>query len=68
MTSREAIAQILEHLPEDRVSQLLDYARHLSSTAEASAWQEWGRRQLAKAYHDDEPEYTEADLLRGPRA
>jgi hypothetical protein len=31
---------------------------------ERSAWVEFGARNLARAYGDDEPEYTTADLKR----
>ena len=30
------------------------------------AWSQFGRTQLAKAYGDDEPEYTEADIKPEP--
>lgn len=64
MNAREAISQIACELPDDRVEQLLDYARYLSSRDERAGWQEFGKAQLAKAYGDDEPEYTEADLRK----
>ncbi|MDA1053396.1 MAG: hypothetical protein O3C40_23355 [Planctomycetota bacterium] len=62
MNAREAISQIACDLPDDRVEQLLDYARYLSSRDERFGWQVFGKLQLAKAYGDDEPEYTAADL------
>jgi len=64
MTAQESLAQILEELPDDRQAQLLDYARYLRLEAERQVWQEFGRAQLARAYGDDEPEYTEADLRK----
>lgn len=64
MNARETIAEIARALPDDRVGQLLDYARYLSWRDEYTAWQEFGKLQLAKAYGDDEPEYTSADLQR----
>jgi len=64
MTAQESLAQILEELPDDQQSQLLDYARYLRFEAERQAWQQFGRTQLARAYGDDEPEYTEADLRK----
>ena len=65
MTSRDKFVEILEELPDDRVDQLLDYARFLTWQEEARSWREFGRRQFAKAYSDDEPEYTEAALVAG---
>jgi hypothetical protein len=64
MTAQESLAPILEELPDDRQSQLLAYARYLRLEAERQTWQEFGRAQLARAYGDDEPEYTEADLRK----
>ena len=62
MTTREALDVVLQELPEDRLSQLLDFARFLSVRDEGVAWQQSGRRQLAKAYGPDEPEYTLDDV------
>ena len=64
MNAREAISQIAGELPDDRVEQLLDYARYLSLRDERSTWQEFGKLQFAKVYGDDEPDHTEADLQR----
>jgi hypothetical protein len=55
----------LENFPEDRLRQVLDYARFLSWAEEREEWQHFGRLQLARAYGTDEPEYTEADLKKG---
>lgn len=62
MTARQMLEEVLLELPEDRVGEVLDFARFLTSQEEREAWSALGRRQLAKAYGDDEPEYTEADL------
>ena len=64
MTAREALGQILDELPDERLDQLLDYARYLAVQDEQREWQEFGRMQLAKAYGDSEPEYTEVDVQR----
>ncbi len=62
MTAREMLEQVLTELPEDRVGEVLDFARFVSSQEEREAWRQSGRAQLARAYGDDEPDYTEADL------
>jgi hypothetical protein len=54
--------QVLLELPDDRLGEVLDFARFLSADREREAWREFGRAQLARAYASDEPEYTEADL------
>ncbi len=62
MSAKEALQQVLQELPEDRMDEVLDFARFVSARGEDESWSEFGLRQLAKAYGDDEPEYTEADL------
>jgi len=64
VTAKDALAQIVAELPDDRLDQLLDYARYLTWHEERSMWQRFGRLQIAKAYVDDEPEYTEADVRK----
>jgi len=59
---RAAIAEISGMLPDGQLDQLLDYARYLRSRSEGTAWQAFGQLHLAKAYGDDEPEYSDADL------
>ena len=65
MTARDALDQILDRLPDERLDQLLDYATYLSWKDQFRVWQQFGRIQLANAYGDDEPEFTEADLREG---
>jgi hypothetical protein len=62
MTVKEALEQILVDLPENRLGEVVDFAKFLSDREEHEAWRRFGRTQFAKAYADDEPEYTEADI------
>ncbi len=62
MTTREMLEQVLQELPEHRLGEVLDFARFLGAQDEDEAWQRFGRVQLAEAYGDDEPEYSEGDL------
>lgn len=62
MTTTESLVQIAGQLSEERLRELLLYAEFLAMRDESAAWREFGLRQLAKAYGDDEPEYTEADI------
>jgi hypothetical protein len=62
MTSRDLLEGILQNLPENRVQEVLDFARFLSLQEDREAWQEFGRRQLAHAYGNDEPEYGLDDI------
>ena len=68
MTTRAAPDQLPDTLPEERLRQLADFARSLACDEEARDWRRFGRAQLARACGDDEPDYTEADPKREPRA
>ena len=62
MTTREALEEILQGLPEDRVNEILDFARFLSWQEEREAWRQAGRASLAWAYGPEEPDYALDDL------
>ena len=62
MASKELLDGILETLPEYRRQEVLDFARFLSVQEDREGWQEFGRRQLARVYGDDEPEYGADDI------
>jgi hypothetical protein len=69
VTERERLKQVIDVLPDDRVREVLDFARFLESLDEEEAWRAFGREQLARAYGPDEPEYTSPvarDLLPAP--
>ncbi|MGA2064246.1 MAG: hypothetical protein ABSG86_04735 [Thermoguttaceae bacterium] len=58
MTSRDLLEGILRSLPENRLQEVLDFARFLSLQEDREAWQEFGRRQFARAFGEDEAEYS----------
>ena len=62
MSTLEQLKEILARLSAERQGQVLDYAQYLEWQEERADWQQFGREQLARAYGDDEPEYTAADL------
>jgi len=62
MASRDLLEGILQSLPENRLREVLDFARFLSIQDDHEDWQEFGRRQLAHAFGEDEPEYGLADI------
>ena len=62
MTNRDLLAVILQDLPENRVQEVLDFARFLRLREDRAAWQDFGRQQLARTYGDDEPDYTTEDI------
>ncbi len=62
MTTKATLDKLLQSLPEERLHQLLDFARFLQLQEERQAWQQFGRARFARAYGPDEPEYTPADI------
>jgi hypothetical protein len=65
MEMQRAIQELLEGLPEERVREVLDFTRFIAQSNDAAEWRTFGQRQLSRAYGDDEPEYSEADLKPG---
>jgi hypothetical protein len=62
MSTLGRLEPLLEGLSEDRIRQLIDFARFLSMEQDRQEWQSFGRDQLARAYGPDEPEYTDTDI------
>jgi hypothetical protein len=58
MTARQMPEQILLERPEDRVGEVLDFARLLNMQEEREAWSALGRRQLATATVSGYPSIT----------
>ncbi len=65
MSTRDALNRVLQAMPEGRVREVLDFAESLKGPDEAD-WKRFGQSQLARAYSDDEPEYSLADLKPEP--
>jgi hypothetical protein len=62
MTEIAALEPLLEGLSQERLRQLIAFARFLATEDERDEWQSFGKAQLAKAYGTDEPDYSERDL------
>jgi hypothetical protein len=62
MTTRQALNQVLQDLPESSLGEVLHFVQFLQTRDESEEWSQFGQTQLAKAYGEDEPEYTEADI------
>jgi hypothetical protein len=62
MSTLARLELILEGLTEDRIRQLIDYARFLALEQDRQEWLGFGRQRLARAYGPDEPDYSEADI------
>jgi len=68
MNTKEKLLKVMENLPETRLCEILDFARflywlELQEKEERDAWLTFGREPPGM-YGPDEPEYTEADLLK----
>jgi hypothetical protein len=62
MEMQKAIQELLQGLPDERVREVLDFTRFIAQANDTDEWRTFGRNQLSRAYGDDEPEYSEADL------
>ena len=62
MTRKDVLEEILQSLPENRLQEVLDFARFLSLQKDREAWQDFGRKQFARAFGEDEPEYGVEDI------
>jgi hypothetical protein len=68
MELQQAIQQALEELPEERLREVLDFARFVGQARDEEQWRNHGRDQFARAYGPNEPEYSESDLKPEPDA
>ncbi|MGA7496732.1 MAG: hypothetical protein WBX00_08395 [Isosphaeraceae bacterium] len=62
MSALARLEPILEGLSEDRIRQLIDFARFLAVEQDRQEWLRFGQERLAWAYGPDEPDYSEADI------
>ena len=62
MSAKRALVELLERLPEERVQEILNFARSVSSTEEREEWAQFGREQFSRAYGENEPESTIGDI------
>jgi hypothetical protein len=62
MDVRTDLEPLLQELPDDRLRELIDFARFLAWQEERKNSQDFGQSELAKAYGPDEPEYTLSDI------
>jgi hypothetical protein len=58
MTAKQALIELLDRVDEEEAKQILRYARFVSDDRQHEEWLELSLRGLARAYADDEPEYT----------
>jgi hypothetical protein len=62
MTTREALNQVLEDLPDSRLAEVLDFAAFLRWRDEDQDWRRFGLSQFARAYGENEPGYSLDDV------
>ena len=64
----QELERLIAGLSEEQVRQVVDFAKFLCWSDERREWREFGRQPFAKAYGDDEPEYTPADHREEPKS
>ncbi len=62
MTVKESLERVVGELPEERLREVLDFARLLSWQEDREGWRQFGQAQFQRAYGPNEPDYTLADL------
>jgi hypothetical protein len=62
MDPRTSLESLAQGLSDERLRQLIDFARFLAAEDERQGWQDFGRAFLARAYGPDEPEYSISDI------
>ncbi len=62
MTVRQKVDELLSGMSEEQQRIVLELARFLSAQSQQDEWRRAARDQFAKAYGDEEPEYTDADV------
>ena len=60
--TQHELERLIPELSIGQLQQVVDFAKFLRWKEERRDWQEFGKKQLAGAYGDDEPEYTLADI------
>jgi hypothetical protein len=68
MTTRQAIDQLLQDLPDEQLGEVLAFARYVIWREQREPWLRFGRDHLAKAYGENEPDYAIEDIKPEPAA
>ncbi len=67
MTTRETLQELVSQLPEDKVKQVLDFARYvdwLQAEEDCRDWSRFAPGEWDEHFSDDDIEYTEADIKK----
>jgi hypothetical protein len=65
---KQEIHKVIEEVPEPVLNDVLEYLKHIKDTSitpddeERKFWLDISKKGLSRAYSDDEPEYTIADV------
>ena len=64
---KKEIHKVIEEVPEPVLNEILEYIIHIKDTSaspdnERKIWSDISKKGLSRAYSDDEPEYTMADV------
>ena len=64
---KKEIHKVIEEVPEPVLNEILEYIIHIKDTSitpdeERNSWSDISKKGLSRAYSNDEPEYTTADI------
>ena len=62
--SQHRLSDAIDRISERELDELCDFAEFLASRRDRETWRRYGLDMLARAYGDDEPEYTLADVKK----
>ena len=62
MGGQRRLGEVVGRISARDLDELCDFAEFLASRRERGEWRQYGLAMLARAYGDDEPEYTLADI------
>lgn len=66
--AQQELERLIADLSASQMQQVVDFAKFLQWQEDRREWQEFGKRQFARAYGDNEPEYTLADIREESKA
>jgi len=66
--AQNELERLLPDLSAAQMRQVLDFAKFLQWQEDRREWQRFGKQQFARAYGDNEPEYTLADIREDSKA
>jgi len=67
-TAQFELERLIPELSPDEIQQVVNFAKFLRWQDERREWREFAKQRFARAYGDNEPEYTLADIREESKA